>query len=150
MAAGWELRSEWRPKRRIIPSPGKRRRSRSVGTGHHGSNHELRNHELTLMDTNQKNNGLVEQADLRAPQTDKLIFKHEVFAIVGAAMEVLNGIGHGYHEKPYENALIVEFALRGISLQTTAVLSPAVQRSRCGSFCSRLNRVRCSGRGYKG
>lgn len=27
---------------------------------------------------------------------------------------MLNEIGHGLHEKPYENALIVEFGLRGI------------------------------------
>jgi GxxExxY protein len=29
-------------------------------------------------------------------------------------MEVLNGIGHGLLENPYENALVVEFGLRGI------------------------------------
>ncbi len=29
-------------------------------------------------------------------------------------MEVLNGLGHGLHEKPYENALVVELALRAI------------------------------------
>jgi GxxExxY protein len=33
---------------------------------------------------------------------------------MGSAMEVLNEIGHGFHEKPYENALVVEFRLRGI------------------------------------
>ncbi|MCC6414551.1 MAG: GxxExxY protein [Opitutaceae bacterium] len=36
------------------------------------------------------------------------------FAIIGCAMEVLNGLGAGLHEKPYENALVVEFKLRGI------------------------------------
>ena len=44
----------------------------------------------------------------------ELLLKEEVFAVVGAAMEVLNGIGHGLHEKPYENALVVEFGLRAI------------------------------------
>lgn len=44
----------------------------------------------------------------------KLLFKDEVYQIVGAAIEVLNGIGHGLHEKPYENALVVEFGIRGI------------------------------------
>ncbi len=43
-----------------------------------------------------------------------ILFKEEVFRIVGAAMEVLNELGHGYHEKPYENALVVEFMLRTI------------------------------------
>jgi GxxExxY protein len=38
------------------------------------------------------------------------------FAIIGSAMEVLNGLGAGVHEKPYENALVVEFGLRGIAV----------------------------------
>ncbi|MCL6582545.1 MAG: GxxExxY protein [bacterium] len=44
----------------------------------------------------------------------KLLFKDEVFQIVGCAMEVFNTLGHGLLEKPYENALVVEFGLRGI------------------------------------
>ena len=48
--------------------------------------------------------------------TDKTepIYKTESQQIVGCAMEVLNELGHGFHEKPYENALVVEFRLRGI------------------------------------
>ena len=40
--------------------------------------------------------------------------KDEVYAIVGCAMEVLNTLGHGLYEKPHEDALCVEFRLRGI------------------------------------
>jgi GxxExxY protein len=47
-------------------------------------------------------------------EESKLLLKEEVFQIVGAAMEVLNAIGHGFHEKPYENGLVVEFGLRKI------------------------------------
>ncbi len=43
------------------------------------------------------------------------IYKAESQQIVGSAMEVLNEVGHGFHEKPYENALVVEFRLRKIS-----------------------------------
>ena len=43
-----------------------------------------------------------------------LLLKDAVFRIVGSAMNVLNEVGHGYHEKPYENALVVEFQLSGI------------------------------------
>ncbi len=39
------------------------------------------------------------------------------FAIIGAAMEVLNEIGHGLHEKPYENALVVELGLRRLGIE---------------------------------
>ncbi len=35
-------------------------------------------------------------------------------AIIGASMEVLNTLGHGLHEKPYERSLVVEFGLRNI------------------------------------
>ena len=48
---------------------------------------------------------------------DKLLFKEEVFRIVGCAIEVLNALGHGLVEKPYENALVVEFGLQGIPFQ---------------------------------
>jgi len=47
----------------------------------------------------------------------KLLLKEEVFQIVGAAFEILNEVGHGFHEKPYENALVVEFARRGIQIE---------------------------------
>lgn len=48
--------------------------------------------------------------------TDKKpLYEAESREIVGSAMEVLNELGHGLHEKPYENALVVEFGLRGIS-----------------------------------
>ena len=52
------------------------------------------------MDTDEHGSGLREEA-----------LTH---AIIGAAFEVLNGLGHGLHEKPYENALVVELELRGI------------------------------------
>jgi GxxExxY protein len=48
---------------------------------------------------------------------DKLLFKEEVFQIVGCAIEVLNTLGHGLVEKPYENALVVEFGLQSIPFQ---------------------------------
>ena len=45
--------------------------------------------------------------------TDFLL-KDETHEIIGSAMAVLNSLGHGLLEKPYENALVVEFKLRGI------------------------------------
>ena len=58
----------------------------------------MTNHESTRMDTN----------------TEKLLLKDEVFQVVGCAIEVLNTLGHGLVEKPYENALVIEFLLRKI------------------------------------
>ena len=42
------------------------------------------------------------------------MLKHETHQIIGSAMEVLNEIGHGFHEKIYENAMVVELGLRSI------------------------------------
>ena len=43
-----------------------------------------------------------------------LYLAEETFKIVGCAMEVHNTLGPGLNEKPYENALAVEFRLAGI------------------------------------
>ena len=46
-----------------------------------------------------------------------LALKEEVHRIVGCAMEVLNVLGHGLLEKPYENALVVELSLNEIPVR---------------------------------
>ena len=46
-----------------------------------------------------------------------LLLKEDVHRIMGCAMEVLNVLGYGLLEKPYENALVVEFGLRDIPCQ---------------------------------
>lgn len=50
---------------------------------------------------------------MNADQTN-FLYSDETHAIIGCAFEVLNTIGHGLHEKIYENALVVEFGLRDI------------------------------------
>ena len=43
---------------------------------------------------------------------------HEITRpIIGCAMRVINTLGHGLHEKPYENALCVELRTQGISFE---------------------------------
>lgn len=44
----------------------------------------------------------------------ELILKDEVYSVISCALEIINGLGHGLHEKPYENSLAVEFQHRGI------------------------------------
>ena len=39
------------------------------------------------------------------------------YAIIGCAMGVINSIGHGFHEKIYENALVAEFEQKKISFK---------------------------------
>ncbi len=43
---------------------------------------------------------------------ENLVHGKLVYSIVGCALEVLNELGHGLHENPYENSLVVEFGLK--------------------------------------
>jgi GxxExxY protein len=64
----------------------------------------------------------------------KLLLKDEVYQIVGSAIEVLNGIGHGLHEKPYENALVVEFGIRKIPTKQQANFDVLYKGCKVGLF----------------
>jgi GxxExxY protein len=65
---------------------------------------------------------------------DKLLFRAEVFQIVGCAIEVLNALGHGLIEKPYENALVVEFALRNIPFRQQPAFNVFYKAQKVGLF----------------
>ena len=47
----------------------------------------------------------------------ELLFKDEAYQVVGAAIEVLNTLGHGFLEKPYEQAMIIELGLRNVPVK---------------------------------
>ena len=57
-----------------------------------------------------------------------------MYQIVGSAIEALNEIGHGLHEKPYENALVVEFGIRKILFQQQANFDVLYERHKVGLF----------------
>ena len=65
---------------------------------------------------------------------DKLLLKQEVFQIVGSAIEVLNTFGNGLIEKPYENALVVEFGLRKIPFQQQPPFDVLYKGHKIGLF----------------
>ena len=56
-----------------------------------------------------------ERPDFRRGEESKLILKDETHRIIGLSFEVLNEVGHGLHEKIYENALVVAFKQSGIT-----------------------------------
>jgi GxxExxY protein len=65
---------------------------------------------------------------------EKLLLKEQVFQIVGCAIEVLNTLGHGLVEKPYENALVVEFGLRKIPFRLQPSFDVLYKGHRVGLF----------------
>jgi len=65
---------------------------------------------------------------------DKLLLKQEVFQIVGSAIEVLNTLGNGLIEKPYENALVVEFGLRKIPFRQQPSFDVLYKGHKIGLF----------------
>ena len=65
---------------------------------------------------------------------EKLLLRDEVFQIVGGAIEVLNTLGHGMVEKPYENALVVEFRLTKIPFRHQPAFDVLYKRHKVGLF----------------
>jgi len=65
---------------------------------------------------------------------NKLLLKDEVYQVVGSAIEVLNEIGHGLHEKPYENALVIEFGIRKICLKQQVNFDVLYKGQKVGLF----------------
>ena len=64
----------------------------------------------------------------------KLLFKNEVYQIVACAIEVLNTLGHGIVEKPYENALVVELRPREIPFRQQPVFDVLYKGTKVGLF----------------
>ena len=54
--------------------------------------------------------------------------------IIGAAFSVLNELGHGLHEKPYDNALVVELRLRGIGTEQQRRFPVSYKGVQVGEF----------------
>ncbi len=53
----------------------------------------------------------------------ELIFKDEVFAIIGAAMEVHSTLGPGFLEPVYQEAMEIESSARGLPFEAQKVLT---------------------------
>ena len=58
----------------------------------------------------------------------------QTYAVIGAAVEVLNELGHGIHEKPYENALVVELGLRKITCEQQTRFDVIYKTTKVGEY----------------
>ena len=63
-----------------------------------------------------------------------LLYGEEVYNIVNCAFEVLNMLGHGLLEKPYENALCVEFMARQIPYEQQKRFNIVYKNHKVGEF----------------
>lgn len=63
-----------------------------------------------------------------------LLFRDKTRQVIGCAMEVLNTLGHGLLEKPYENALVVEFGLRGINYKQQPRFNVIYKNTKVGEY----------------
>ena len=59
-------------------------------------------------------------------------------------MEVINELGHGLIEKPYENALVVEFGLRGIPHKQQPKFDVLYKQVNVGYYIPDPKRLRSS------
>ena len=73
----------------------------------------------------------------------ELLLKDEVYQIVGCAMEVLNTLGHGLLEKPYENAFCVECGLRGIVVTQQKRFEVSYKNIKVGDYIPDIIAFEC-------
>ena len=64
----------------------------------------------------------------------QFLLKEETHRIIGCSMEVINEIGHGFHEKIYENALVVEFRLQGIPYSQQPDYAVIYKQTQVGTY----------------
>jgi GxxExxY protein len=74
---------------------------------------------------------------------ERLLFRDEVFQITGCAIEILNTLGHGIVEKPYENALVVELGLRKIPFRQQPAFDVLYKGQKVGLFIPDLIAFDC-------
>ena len=80
------------------------------------------------------------EADVQS--NGNLLYREEVYNIVNCAMEVLNTLGCGLLEKPYENAMCVEFMTRQIPFEQQKRFNIIYKNYKIGEFIfSVLNKI---------
>jgi len=63
-----------------------------------------------------------------------IIYEELSFQVMSAVFEVHNVLGPGFLEKVYENALVKEFALRGIAVETQKEINVSYKGESIGCY----------------
>ena len=85
-----------------------------------------------------KETGAFERPDLRQGGEPKLLFKAETEKVIGFAFDILNEVGHGFHEKIYENALVVSFKINRIAFEQQRRFPVSFRGEQVGEFAPDL------------
>jgi len=72
--------------------------------------------------------------DLQNTPSERFLLKKETHDILACAFDVLNELGPGLNEKCYENALVVEFALREIPWEQQRTFEVVYKSRTVGKF----------------
>ncbi len=75
------------------------------------------------------------------------LFQAELHQIIGCSMEVINELGHGFHENIYENSLVVEFGLQNIPVIQQPEYPVVYKATNVGMYihsCHRADHLRLS------
>jgi len=67
-----------------------------------------------------------------------IVYEQLSYQVMSAAFEVHNVLGSGFLEKVYENALVKEFGLRGIVVETQKKISVAYKGDEVGLYYADL------------
>jgi len=72
------------------------------------------------------------------PQDNKQLCKDEIYAIVGCAIDVLNGVGAGFPEDSYAKAMAIEFGERDIAFDQEKAFDLTHRDQVIGQFTTQL------------
>ena len=68
--------------------------------------------------------------------SNNVLYKELSFEVMSAIFEVHNTLGHGFLEKVYENALMIELGLRGIPAEAQKPLVVRFKDIEVGTYCA--------------
>jgi GxxExxY protein len=75
-----------------------------------------------------------EGIDLTRGKSTSLLLRVETEQIIGCVFHVLNEVGHGFHEKIYENSLAAAFKLKGIAFDQQRRFPVLFKGEQVGEF----------------